>query len=400
MAETLAVLAAFVAVYSVVAGRVERTWVSGPMVFLAFGLLCGQPALDLLPEGESSELLRTLAELTLALVLFTDASGADLKVLRRVEVLPIRLLGIGLPLTIALGFGAGWLLFGDLSVLEVALIATMLAPTDAALGKPVVTNEAVPDGIRQGLNVESGLNDGICVPILFLFLALATEPAGNVSAWETGLRLFAENVGIGAGIGALVAAFGVWLLRTCRRLGWLSPSWTKVTVIAFAFLCYGAAQALGGSGFIAAFVGGLLAGALGGENHDDLIEAAEGIGDTFSLLTWVLFGAAVVGPHLGGFDAEVLLYALLSLTVVRMLPVYLVTGGLGLGTEGRLFLGWFGPRGLASIVFGVIVMEEELPHGDTISEVVVCTVLLSILLHGVTANPWARAYGARAKAQA
>jgi len=177
--QDLAVLALFILVYSSVAGRVERTWVSGPIVFTIFGLLIGPVGLDLLSLKADGETIRTLAELTLALVLFTDAAGADLAVLKRTEALPARLLLIGLPLTILLGFGVGVLLFEKLSLFEVALLATMLAPTDAALGKAVVTNEAVPNTVRQGLNVESGLNDGICVPILFVFLALATEKAGE-----------------------------------------------------------------------------------------------------------------------------------------------------------------------------------------------------------------------------
>ncbi|MDH3797938.1 MAG: cation:proton antiporter, partial [Desulfobacterales bacterium] len=179
MYQTIAILALFVLVYSSVAGRVERSWLSGPIVFTVFGLIIGPVGLDLLSFKTDRETIRTLAELTLALVLFTDAAGADMGVLRKAKALPIRLLLIGLPLTILLGFGVGMLLVETLTLLGVALLATMLAPTDAALGKAVVTNEEVPDAVRQGLNVESGLNDGICVPILFVFLALATGKAGE-----------------------------------------------------------------------------------------------------------------------------------------------------------------------------------------------------------------------------
>ncbi len=179
MYQVLAILALFTLIYSFVAGRIERTWISGPIVFTAFGLLVGPVGLDILPLDTDGETMRNLAELTLALVLFTDAAGADVGVLRQARTLPIRLLLIGLPLTILLGYGLGVLLIDSLSLLEIALLATLLAPTDAALGKAVVTNEAVPDEVRQGLNVESGLNDGICVPILFVFLALATGEAGK-----------------------------------------------------------------------------------------------------------------------------------------------------------------------------------------------------------------------------
>jgi NhaP-type Na+/H+ or K+/H+ antiporter len=338
-----------------------------------------------------------MAEFTLALVLFTDAAGTDVGALLKLKQLPIRLLMIGLPLTILLGFGVGILIFPGLLLVEVALLATMLAPTDAALGKAVVTNEAVPDPIRQGLNVESGLNDGICVPILFLFLALAAGQGSDASPWHLGLVYFAEEVGIGLACGSVIAIAAYLLLKTCRAHQWLSPTWIKVTVVALALACFGSSQALGGSGFIASFVGGLLFGILLKPYHEALLSAAEGIGDTFALVTWVLFGSAVLGPAFGAFGWPVLLYALLSLTLIRMLPVFLVLFGLGLDKEAKLFVGWFGPRGLASIVFIVIVFGADLPHQTLLSSVVLTTVLASILAHGVTANPWAKGFGERSK---
>ncbi len=397
MYEPLAILAAFALVYSVLAGRVERTWISGPMVFIGFGCLVGPRGLGLLTLTPDAETLKSLAELTLALVLFTDAAGADLGVLRRVEKLPVRLLFIGLPLTIGLGYVGGELLFVELSVLEIALLATMLAPTDADLGKGVIANEAVPASVRQGLNVESGLNDGICVPILFLFLALIQGSGGGEGVWRQGLRLFVTEVGIGLATGLVLTGLATGLLRLSKRHKWVSPTWIQIPVIALAFTCFGAAQALGGSGFIASFSGGLLFGGLMAPHRDKLLGAAEGIGDTFALLTWVLFGAAVVGGAIGHLSWRIVLYAALSLTVIRMAPVMLVLTGLKVSTEGKLFIGWFGPRGLASIVFIVIVLDANLPHGQTLAAVVTSTVILSILAHGMTANPWASAYGRRSK---
>jgi NhaP-type Na+/H+ or K+/H+ antiporter len=396
MYEILAVLAGFGLIYSVIAGRVERTWISGPIVFTAFGVLLGPVGVNLLATERNPELLKSMAELTLALVLFIDAAGADLGVLRQTKRLPVRLLAIGLPLTLLLGFGIGKLMFGDWPVLEVALLATILAPTDAALGKAVVTNEAVPDPIRQGLSVESGLNDGICVPILLLFLALLAGTGGDETGLEIGLHLLAEEVGIGVGVGVVLTAIAVLLLKFCHRREWLSPTWMTVIVTALAFACFGTAQSVGGSGFIASFIGGILFGALLKPHHHELLEAAEGIGDTLALLTWVLFGAAVVGQAVGALTVTAVVYAVLSLTVIRMLPVFVSATGLRASTEQKLFLGWFGPRGLASIVFGVIVMGADLENGRMITVIVACTVTLSIIAHGVTANPWARGLGARA----
>ena len=395
MYQTIAILALFVLVYSSVAGRVERSWLSGPIVFTIFGLLIGPVGLDLLSFKTDRETIRTLAELTLALVLFTDAAGADMGVLRKAKALPIRLLLIGLPMTILLGFGVGILLVQTLSLLGVVLLATMLAPTDAALGKAVVTNEEVPDAVRQGLNVESGLNDGICVPILFVFLALATGKAGEEGPWHLALMLVAEEIGIGLAVGLALTTLAGLLLKFARGQQWLTRTWIQVPVVALALGCFALAQWLGGSGFIAAFSGGLLFGVLAKQVRDKFLRAAEGTGDTMALITWVIFGAAVVGQAVGHFSWLILLYAILSLTLIRMLPVFLTLTGMGVSTEGKLFMGWFGPRGLASIVFAVIVVNANVPNSGTIAATVVCTIMLSILAHGITANPWARGFGER-----
>jgi NhaP-type Na+/H+ or K+/H+ antiporter len=395
MYQNLAILTLFILVYSSVAGRIERSWLSGPIVFTVFGLLIGPVGLDLLSFNSDRETIRTLAELTLALVLFTDAASADMGVLRKTKALPIRLLLIGLPLTILLGFGLGMLLVETLSLLEVALVATLLAPTDAALGKGVVTNEAVPDPVRQGLNVESGLNDGICVPILFVFLALATGKAGEEGPRQLAMMLVAEEIGIGLAVGLVLTAIAALLLKFARKQQWLTHTWIQVPVVALALGCFAVAQWLGGSGFIAAFSGGLLFGILAKQARDEFLRAAEGTGDTMALITWVIFGAAVVGKAVGHFTWLIWLYAILSLTVIRMLPVFLSLTGMGVSTEGKLFMGWFGPRGLASIVFAVIVLNAEVPNSGIIAATAVCTIMLSILAHGITANPWARGFGER-----
>lgn len=396
--ETLALIAAFILLYSIVAGAVERTWLSGPIVFTAFGLSIGPQGLDLLSFQSDRQTLRTLAELTLALVLFTDAAEADLRVLRKSAGLPARLLLVGLPLTILLGYLVGLSIGVPLSGLEMALVATMLAPTDAALGRPVVSNEAVPSDVRQGLNVESGLNDGICVPVLFLFLAVAQDLGLEGGTWNLAVHLVTEEIGIGIAVGIVLTAIVVRLLKVAAQRDWLTPTWIQIPVVALAFACFASAQWLGGSGFIASFVGGLFFGALQRRSHDALLRAAEGTGDVFELLTWVIFGSAVIGQSVGHFSWRILLYSLLSLTLVRMVPVFVSLAGSTIDTEGKLFMGWFGPRGLASIVFGVIVVNAGLPGSGTMAMVVVCTVLLSILAHGVSANAWAKAYGERSRA--
>ena len=387
MYEDLAILAAFVFLYSIVSGGLERTPVNGALVFILVGIALGPVGLGVLNLNIEREGLRTLAELTLALVLFTDAANANLGVLKKSFHIPQRLLLIGLPLTILLGFGVGVLLFDTLTLFEVAILATMLAPTDAALGKAVVTNESVPANIREGLNVESGLNDGICVPILFVFLAQASGTGAENGTTALALKLVAGEIGIGLAVGVGFTVLATWLVKRFSSLGWITETWRQLPVVALSIVCFTVAQLLGGSGFIACFAGGLLFGAIAPAHKEPLLMAAEGTGDTLALITWVLFGAAVVGQALGSFSWEVLLYSLLSLTVVRMLPVFLTLTGMGLGTSEKLFMGWFGPRGLASIVFAVIVLGEKLPGGDIIAMTVTCTIILSVLAHGLSANP-------------
>jgi NhaP-type Na+/H+ or K+/H+ antiporter len=383
----LALIAAFVFLYSLVSGRQQQKLFSGALVFVAFGLAFGPLGLDLISFNVEAEGLRTLAELALAFVLFTDSSNANLRELKHSWQIPLRLLLLGLPLTIALGYAFGVLIFNQLTLLEIAIIATMLAPTDAALGQAVVSNTAVPANIREGLNVESGLNDGICVPVLLIFLSLATNKEADNGTSMLALELMSEAIGIGVLVGVGLTLAAVRLLAFCASREWINETWQQLLVPALALACFALAQWLGGSGFIACFVGGLLFGGLEKRHKYQFLLAAEGTGDTLALITWVAFGAGVVGHSLAIFSWDVLVYALLSLTVIRMLPVYLVLWGAGLSHREKLFMGWFGPRGLASIVFVVIVLGENPAGASTLSATVFYTVILSVIAHGLSANP-------------
>jgi NhaP-type Na+/H+ or K+/H+ antiporter len=393
--QTLAVIAGFALLYSLVASRLERTPVNGALVYVIVGFLCGSYVFGLIDVKIEGETLKTLAELTLALVLFTDSASINLATLRRVELIPTRLLLIGLPLTILFGFGVAYLIFDDLGLFEIALLATMLAPTDAALGKAVVTNENVPDSVRESLNVESGLNDGICVPVLLFFLVLA---AGQTDPDEAKSLVFAlplQAIGIGALVGTVGGVLGSQVLKFCAERNWVADTWIQTPVIALALLCFGTSQWFGGSGFIACFVGGLLFGGLAKNHKGKYLDAAEGIGDLMMLMTWFLFGAAAIGLTWQFLDWRVVVYALLSLTIIRILPVFLCVFGLKLQFDTKVFVGWFGPRGLASIVFIVMVLAENLPGSNILLTTVTWTILLSVVLHGITANPLAKLYGSR-----
>ncbi len=393
--QNLAVIAGFVFLYSLLATRLQRTRVNGALVYVIVGFLCSNDVFGWIDIHIGSEGLKGLAELTLALVLFTDSANTNLSTLRRFETLPIRLLLIGLPLTIGLGICVGYLFFDQLAFFEIALLATMLAPTDAALGKPVVTNPQVPDSIRESLNVESGLNDGICVPVLLFFLALAVGDTESGREAELMARLTLQAIGIGLLVGLLGGSFGSRLVTFFAGRHWVTGTWLQLPVMALALFCFATAQGLGGSGFIACFVGGLLFGGAAKRDKQQFLDAAEGMGDVLALVTWFMFGAAVIGLTWHDLNWQVFTYALLSLTVVRMLPVFLSLLGTSLKIETKLFLGWFGPRGLASIVFVVLVQDQALPGNRILVATVTWTILLSVLLHGLSANPLARLYGQR-----
>ncbi len=370
-----------------VSSRLSGTSVTAAMVFVAVGLLLGPKGLDEVDPSIEGETVRTLAEMTLALVLFCDASRINFASLRRQAGVPVRLLTIGLPLTIALGAVAA-AMFDRITVCEALVLGVLLAPTDAALGQAVVTDPRLPSRVRQGLNVESGLNDGICVPLLFIVLA-AAEAESRVASGHHALTIVVEEIGYGllGGLGAgMIAAM---VVLSAGRRGWIADPWLRMIPFATAAIAYASAAALGGSGFIAAFIAGAIFAALLGRDPEEITSSAEELGGgLLNGVTFLLFGAVLLGPALGDISWRVVLYSVLSLTLVRMLPVAVAL----LGTHARrrtvAFLGWFGPRGLASIVFALIVVQEShLPQTPTILAVTYFTVGLSVLLHGVSAVP-------------
>jgi NhaP-type Na+/H+ or K+/H+ antiporter len=387
----LPAIAVMLLAYGAVSGRLRTTPVSQAMVFVAFGLLAGNWALDLVEADAANQFVRHLAEATLTLVLFCDAVRVNRGRLRHESALPTRLLAVGLPLTIVAGTLAALALFPRLDLWTAAALATMLAPTDAALGLAVVTNPRLPSRIRQGLNVESGLNDGVCVPLLIVFLTLAEaeEAVGHVEP----LQVVLEEIGYGVVGGVAAGALGAWLLRRFGGRGWMEGTWRQIDAVATPLLAYTLAAALGGSGFIAAFVAGIMFRIVAGDHAREATFLAEQSGELLNAVTFLLFGVVLLGPALVGLDWRIAAYALASLTVVRMLPVALAMLGTGMRSVTVGFVGWFGPRGLASIVFVLILLEETaLPEHPLMLTVVTWTVALSVYAHGLTAGPAANRY--------
>ena len=389
---SLAIVALTLLGVAAVSRRLSGSPVTPAMLFVLVGLLVGPKVLDEIDLSSTSSTVRALAEATLALVLFCDASRIDLGQLRREVGVPLRLLGVGLPLTIALGAVAAAVVFGQLTVEEAVILAIVLAPTDAALGQAVVTEPRVPQRVRQGLNVESGLNDGICVPLLFAAVA-AADVGSEISGGRSAATLLLEEIGYGVVGGVVAGVLVAAIVIHAGRRDLIAPAWRQVIPGAGAALAYGIATALDGSGFIAAFVGGMVFRLALGRDPADLNQLSEHVGNVLNGVTFVLFGAILLGPALGELSWDLALYAILSLTLVRMLPVVIAMWGSRARAPTLAFLGWFGPRGLASIVFAVILIEESrLPHEHLIVLAIYLTVGLSVFVHGLSAAPLADRY--------
>lgn len=377
--------------YSLVSGRLERTVVTAPIVFTAAGVALAEFVSQLLhQQGEVRTMLRVVflraAEIGLVLLLFTDASRTNLRVLRSIRSLPVRLLSTGMLLTILLGGLVALFIFHGLSIWEAGILAAILAPTDAGLGQIIVNSERVPMRIRQALNVEAGLNDGLSVPFLLFFLALAT---GGVKGEEASLTQFiGEQLGYGVLIGGGIGLAGGWLLELARRKAWMAGPLQQLGVVALPLLCLFTSEAAGASMFIAAFVAGLAVQFRFKEAGKHSVEFTEDWGQLLNLSVFFLFGM-IVARDWRQFTAAHWVYAGLSLTAARMLPVAVALIGSRLNRASVLFMGWFGPRGLASIVLGLVYLEQEahLANEETIRLTVMATVFASIFLHGFSALP-------------
>jgi NhaP-type Na+/H+ or K+/H+ antiporter len=375
--------------YALVAKLLARSPISGPMFFAFAGFLAYWVGVIPAETATFTESIALLLELTLALVLFTDSMTLNIGSWRDDGELPSRLLAVGMPLMIVLGTVAAFVMFPDLDLWGAAIIATILAPTDAALGRPVVTNKRVPLRIREALNIESGLNDGIALPFLLFFIAGAEAEEG-----ASLFALFGSSVGLalvaGIGIGWASARAVVWF----SDRGWMPVVWRQISVVAVAFVTYFVADEIGGSGFIAAFVAGLVFGRVTRDrDFSDIGDFGDTLAQFLTMIAFFVFAALALAPTIGDLNLRVLIYALVSLAVLRMMAVAISMIRADLRPPTIAYMGWFGPRGLASIIFGTIIVEEAgIPNTELILTITIVTVALSILLHGITAHSGSNAY--------
>jgi NhaP-type Na+/H+ or K+/H+ antiporter len=382
--------------YSLFSKRLEKTVITAPILFCAAGMLIY--AYNPVKEEINFDMkyLLAIAEIGLVMTLFTDASHVNRNILKHNKYMPVRLLTTGLLLTILFGALAALVIFTELSIWEAGILAAILAPTDAGLGQVIVNSPKVPERIRQSLNVEAGLNDGISVPFLMFFIALSLSSSQGAGSVLT--RFVLEQLGLGALVGVVFGFLGGMLLSLAKRKEWIAESMQQLGLIAIPVFCLLVSEPIGASMFIAAFVAGLAVQIKFKEAGTHSVEFTEGWGQLLNYFVFFLFGLFAVRAW-GNFDYKMLIYAIVSLTIVRMIPVAIALFGMKLSKYSIIFMGWFGPRGLASIVLGLVYLEQETnTSGESIVRlVVIVTVLLSIFAHGLTTLPGINLYERKLK---
>ncbi len=379
--------------YGLISRLSEKSPITGPMVFAGIGILASPICFNLLDVKPGATVVKLIAEITLVVILFVDASTVKLKTLKMQRGTPLRLLGIGLPLTMLLGFGVAALLVNSHNLWLAALVALILSPTDAALGQAVVVSEKLPERMRQAINVESGLNDGIALaPILMCMAALSGE---GHSGQGSGSWLFfiIRQLTLGPVAGIFVGWCGGRLVEAASQRDWMQPTFQRLVAGSLAVLAYTVAEQFHGNGFIAAYCAGLFLGTQTPEVRERIQEFGEAEGQQMSLFVFLLFGLALVPVMVGHWDVWALLYAILSLTIIRMVPVALSLHGAGLEKREVWMIAWFGPRGIASVLYSLMAVASIGITGyEREFAIITLTVLLSIFLHGVSAVPLANSF--------
>ena len=389
----IAFIGALFLIYSLTLRQLEKTEVTGPMFFVIGGITLA----NLVPNngGELKagvDLLLPFIELTLSIFLFSDAAKSKLSVLRHSFQYPGLLLFVALPLTLLLGIAVGLFLFAELSLIQAALIAIILTPTDAALSKGLLSSSEVPEKIREGINTESGLNDGLCVPVFLIFILLAKNPESAITTSHV-VSVFSRELGIALLVAITSISIFIPSLNFAMRRHYFAQNTSPFLLLGFAMAVFSVTQYLHGSGFIAVFVAGLLFDKFSTKTvRTELIEDSEHIADFTSLMIWCLFGYACAYLVLPKLNFEIVTYALLSTTLIRIIPVMLSLLFTSLNLKERFTFAWFGPRGLASIVFTLMVIDEQIENKFQIASIAMTTILFSVFIHGISTKPIADSF--------
>ncbi|WP_417464978.1 cation:proton antiporter [Kordiimonas sp.] len=383
----IAVVTIFLALF---AKRLSSTIITPPMFFLALGVLFSFS--DMLPKESAKDGLHLVAEVALVILLFLDAAKVNLAELIRERTIPLRMLLVGLPLAIIIGAGSAGLILPNWPLFTLALLGAILAPTDAALGQSVISDPEVPEMERQSLSVESGLNDGLALPAVLLFASLASvSPENEGTNW---LAFIVMQLTLGPLVGGVAGYVGGWIFLKADERKFTASTYEGISTLALAGAAYLAATLLGGNGFIAAFVAGLAFGSVVKGKCQFVYDFTESEGQLLSWTAFFLLGFTLVPEAALSLTLPVLLVILTSLFVVRPAAIWLSLIGTGLSIRTRLFFGWFGPRGLATALFALLIVDKHpSAEGRAILMVAINAVWISALLHGVSAAFGARWYG-------
>jgi len=387
------VIASIILLYGFFSKSLLNFNISGPMFFLLIGIVFSPLGFNLTNLATDSHIVEIIAEIALIIVLFSDSSSINLKEFKKDYKVPFRLLFVGLPLTIVFSTYIATLFFPDEALLHLLLMALILAPTDAALGKAVVTDLVVPEKIRSSINVESGLNDGIVFPMLIttILLIIGHQELGTDNSW---IAYLAEQISLGFFFGAIAGYLGAKLLNIAVKKDSIESTYRRLFPVALAILSYYLAEHFGGNGFISAYISGMLFGNYSKVLNEDTKSFLESDGEMLILVSFLVFGLTFVPSSIVYWDTKVIIYSLFSLTLFRMLPVALSLIGLKLSFISKLFIGWFGPRGIASILYVMVVVQKihDISGHETLYATITLTILLSIILHGLSAKPFVKLY--------
>lgn len=375
--EAVLLFGGLLAVVAALSGLMRGTVLSASVLSVALGVaLAAFGVVDVDPTDES---IVELVELALILTLFSDGMFVERELLRRHWSPVARSLIVAMPITLALIALAAKALFPELSWAEAFLLGAVLSPTDPVVTSAVVTSRLVPASVRHTLNLESGLNDGLALPFVLFFLVLAT-PGGD--AGTEAAKLAGEAV-VGGLIGAGLGALGGRLHHHLPG-GGITARYEGIYAIGFALFAFGLAEVTIGNGLIAAFVCGIAMAASERDVPDGFVEFAENASAILQVITFFVFGALIVAT---GFDHDVpplVLFVLFALTIARPLAVLISFVRTGIPPAQKRFMAWFGPKGVASMLFALFVLKSQVGEGELIFDVAAITIIASIVAHGLT----------------
>jgi sodium/hydrogen antiporter len=382
--EALLIVGLLLAVAAALSGVMRGTVLSISVLAVAAGVALA--ATDVIAIDAEDPGVLEIVELALILTLFSDGMFVERELLGRHWGPPARALAIAMPITMGLLAVGAYLVFPDLSWAEAFLLAAVLSPTDPVVTSVVVTAQRVPALIRHTLNLESGLNDGLALPFVLFFLVLAS-PGGD--AGREAVELLGE-----AGFGAVEGvALGVLGGRLHSRLpgGGLTARYEGIYAVGLGLIAFGLADVTFGNGLIAAFVAGIALGATEHEVPDSFVAFADNVSSIFQVITFFIFGALIVAVGYHGSIWALIAFIPFALLVARPVAVMASLAGTRLPQPQKLFIAWFGPKGVASMLFALFVLDETgVTEGPLVFDVAAFVIVFSIVAHGLTDTIGAR----------